>query len=87
MGEPVSEKMCKERVANLTDKVDEIKDEVMKIRILWTGNGKVGVGHKVFTMWEHYKTKTKSTQGLVDWGFRVCITILLTFIAVKVGLK
>ena len=87
MGIPVTEEMCRERVENMTAKVDDIKDEVLKIRLLWTGNGKVGVGYKVETMWQHFLNNKKTSQGFIDWAFRVAITILLTFIAAKVGIK
>lgn len=95
---PVTEEMCKERHKNveekittmkdeLTEKVDEIKDEVLKIRILWSGNGHPGAGYKIDTMWECYNDTRKSTQGLVDWTFRAIITVLVTYIAIRVGLK
>ena len=96
--ECVTEKMCAERHKNLTQntakaneelnkKVDEIRDEVLKIRLLWMGNGKPGAGHKIETMWTHYSEKQKSTQGLIDWAFRAVITVLVSYIAIKIGIK
>jgi hypothetical protein len=83
----VNEEACRERHKNLETTVSEIKDEVMKIRILWSGNGKPGAGFKIQTMWDCFIERRQSTQGLVDWMFRAVITVLVTFIAVKVGLK
>ena len=50
MDSPVLERVCKERHDNLVTKVDDIKNEVCKIRLLWTGNGKIGAGFKIDTM-------------------------------------
>jgi len=83
----VTEEMCQERHQNLTNTVNEIKDDVHKILILWNGNGKTGAGYKIETMWQNYTERRKSSQGLIDWAFRAIITILVTFIAIKVGLK
>ena len=98
MDTPVTERMCQERHKNLEkivesetgglkDVVAEIKDEVMKIRLLWTGNGKIGAGHKIDTMWNEFMIKKKSSQGLVDWAFRAVLMIFLTYISVKLGLQ
>ena len=87
MDSPVTEKMCKERHLNLEEKVDSIKEEVMKIRILWTGNGRVGAGYKINTMWEVYNDDKKRNRDLWTSSIRTIMIILLTFIAVKVGLK
>lgn len=81
--DPVSEKLCRERAGNLTKIVEEVKDEVLKIRLLWTGNGRVGAGHKVETMWEAYTQKKKSTQGWIDWAFRLLILLALGWLGLK----
>ena len=83
MTTPVTEKMCKIRHDNLDNKVSDIKDEVTKIRILFSGNGQLGITVKVNHMWEDYQAKKKSTQGWVDWGFRILILALMGWIGVK----
>jgi hypothetical protein len=83
----VIEEMCQERHKNLTKEVNNIQDNVMKILLLWNGNGKPGVGYKVDTMWEYYCNNKRSTQGIIDWAFRAVITILITYIAVRMGLQ
>ena len=85
MESPVSERMCKERHDNLGKKVDDIKTEVLKIRLLWIGNGKVGAGFKIDTMWSDHLKKQKSTQGWMDWGFRLIIITMLGFIMAHLG--
>jgi len=80
---PVSEKLCEERVGNLTRIVEEVKDEVLKIRILWTGNGKIGAGHQVRTLWDVHVQEKKSTQGWIDWAFRLAIVLMLGWLRLK----
>jgi len=83
MESPVTERMCQERHAHLEKKVDEIKDEIYKIRLLWTGNGKIGAGFKIDTMWENHLKKQKSTQGWIDWGFRILILAMLSYLGLR----
>ena len=87
MDSPVTERMCQERHKTLEKKVDEIKLEVTKIRILWTGNGKVGAGQKVDTMWELFTDRRARGRDTITIVFRAIILILISFIAVKIGLK
>lgn len=51
--------------------------------VLLKGNGRLGFFAKVQIMWEGKKTR----MGLLDWCFRVTIMIVVSFIAVKVGMK
>ena len=83
MDSPVTERMCQERHSNLGTKIDETKDEVIKIGILWNGNGKIGAGQKIDTMWRVYLQKQKSTQGWVDWAFRLIIVLVLGWLGLK----
>ena len=87
MDSPVTERMCLERHNNLEAQVKdlkvEVKDELLKIRILLSGNGKLGLVAKVDTMWNDYQAKRKSTQGWLDWGFRILILALLSWLGLK----
>ena len=87
MTTPVTEKMCKERHNNLDDKVDIISDNVNKIRILFSGNGKMGYAQKIDRMWEVHERKSKSSQGWMDWGFRLVIVTMLGIMMAHMGLK
>ena len=86
MDSPVTEKMCQERHKSLSEKVDKLTEEIIKIRILWNGNGKVGAGYKVENMWEAHQKNQKTTQGWIDWAFRLAIVTMLGLIINKVGL-
>ena len=73
---PVSEKVCVERTGrieekmegvktDLAEKMEEVKDDIAKFVTLWTGNGQIGAGYKVETMWQDHKDKKK--VGLDLW--------------------
>jgi len=91
MESPVTERMCKERHDLLGDKVDSIKDELKnatsKLMLIWVGNGQVGVKHKIDTMWISHERKQKSTQGWMDWGFRLVIVTMLGIMMAHMGMK
>jgi len=87
MESPVSEKMCSERHKNLEEKFDKfertITGEVAKITKLWTGNGAIGYKDKLERMWEDWTAKRKTSQGYMDWGFRILIIIILGWLGLK----
>ena len=63
--------------------IETLERKVDKMFVVINGNGKIGLGAKVQIMWEGRKTR----NGLYDWAFRVLIMIVVSFIAVKVGLR
>lgn len=63
--------------------LETLETKVDKLCVLINGNGKIGLGAKVHLLWESRKSK----NGLVDWAFRVLIMTVISFIAVKVGIK
>jgi len=84
---PVTERMCLERHKNTEEKLlkfeEGVQDELMKIRILLSGNGDLGLVAKVNTMWEDYQAKKRTSQGWIDWGFRILILLLLSWLGMK----
>lgn len=67
--------------------IEEIKKGISEIKKLLLGNGVIGVAEMSRRSFEWVEDFKKSRSGLLDWAFRACITIILGFIAVKVGLK
>jgi len=67
--------------------LDEIKADVKEIKGLLLGNGTVGVAEMARRSFEHMLSMKASKNGMMDWAFRIAITIILTFISVRVGLK
>jgi len=69
------------------DACKEHKKRTGNLEMIINGNGKLGMAAKVNLLYE-WMLATKATKnGVLDWTFRMAISILLAFIAVKVGLK
>jgi hypothetical protein len=69
------------------DDLQEIKLKLQHIEKLLMGNGIVGVAEMARRAFEYCQAHKQSKNGLLDWSFRIMITIILGFIAVQVGLK
>lgn len=84
---PYNEQLCDERHKNIevTEKAHDSRLRSLETSV--NGNGKFGLVAKVDTLWHWYKSQTATQAGLLDWAFRVGISIILAYIAVKVGLK
>jgi len=94
---PVSEKVCVERTGrieekmegvktDLAEKMEEVKDDIAKFVTLWTGNGQIGAGYKIETMWQGHKKKQRIAFTLITGVTRFIIITLLGFILWKVGI-
>ena len=67
--------------------LNEIKCDIKEVKALLMGNGKIGVAEMARRAFSHTEQMRASKNGLMDWTFRIGISILLTFVALKVGLK
>ena len=67
--------------------LNEIKQDVKEIKCILLGNGSVGVAEMARRAFEHMITAKASKNGLMDWTFRILISILLGFVALRVGLR
>jgi hypothetical protein len=65
----------------------EIKDDIKYVKKLLIGNGKVGVAEMSRRSFEWMSRVKSSKNGLLDWTFRGIIGLVLSFIAMKVGMK
>jgi len=74
-------------VTELKKDVDEIKQETREIKIILIGNGRLGVAEMARRSFEFMSSINTSKNGLMDWTFRIVISIILGFVAIKVGLK
>ena len=63
--------------------LERLEKKIDDIRIILLGNGRIGLVAKVQLLWENKKTR----MGLLDWCFRIIILTVISFVAVKVGLK
>ena len=75
--------MSEERRKDYPDMMERLKH----IETLLMGNGKIGVAEMARRAFEYMQVEKTTKNGLVDWAFRIAIMIVLTFIAVKVGIK
>ena len=82
---PVTERMCKERHDNLAEKVDDIKDSVNKILLLWNGNGEVGAGEKINMLWNERGEKKQAGIDIWTGVIRAIIIALLMMILHRLG--
>lgn len=72
---------------SINEHLDRIEKELHSVKKLLIGNGEVGVAEMARRAFE-YMLRCKATRnGLLDWTFRAVITIMVAFIALKVGLK
>ena len=67
--------------------MDKILQELADIKKLLMGNGEVGVAEMARRSFEWVQHQSKTKNGLLDWSFRVCILLILSFVAVRVGLQ
>ena len=75
--------MNEERRRDYPDIIERLKH----IETLLMGNGRVGIAEMSRRSFEYYQQHRASKNGLIDWGFRIAISIILGYIALKVGLK
>lgn len=69
------------------NKIEEISTDVKVIRTMLTGNGDIGICEQVRNHDSFIKKFKKRRYDLTTFAFRIVLTIVIGFIAVKVGLK
>ena len=77
---------CEEHLFNTKALVEakECCDEVKKNLF---GNGDMGTSQKADEAYQYIKKLEVSKNGYIDWLFRAVISLLLVWIATRVGLK
>ena len=83
----MDEKLCAERHKGVNARLDSHSTDIKNVEFILHGNGKDGLIAKVNAMYSWYQKKIATQAGLLDWAFRLMITIVLGYIATKVGLK
>jgi len=71
----------------LNEKLDKLEASIESVKKLLLGNGEIGIAEKARRAYNYMRHQDKTKNGRLDWTFRAVIGILLTFIAVRVGLK
>jgi hypothetical protein len=64
-----------------------IAQDLHEIKKLLLGNGVAGVAEMSRRAFETCTACSKAKSGLWDWAFRAVITIMIGFVAVRIGIK
>ena len=72
---------------DLREKLDKLEITSKSIQKLLMGNGRIGVAEMARRSFEYMQHQDKSKNGLLDWTFRVVLGVLISYIAIQVGLK
>jgi len=86
----MSGEKCEEhahKINSLEVVVRETDENVKEIKKILIGNGKIGVAEMARRSFEFMKFHDKTKNGRLDWTFRIIVGMVLSFIALKVGLK
>lgn len=76
-----------DHVCTKEDDIVEIKRDVKDIKKVINGNGELGLAAKTQLLYQWMERADKSKNGLLDWCFRIAISLILAYIAHEVGLK
>ena len=68
-------------------KLENIEKQVSHIRALLMGNGVIGIAEMARRSFDYMLLCKKTKNGILDWTFRIIITILLSYVAIEIGLK
>jgi len=71
----------------LIKELESIKKEMKYLRALMMGNGKIGVAEMARRAFDYMNNCKKTKQGYLDWAFRGIITLMLGYIAIRIGWK
>jgi len=71
----------------INDKLDTLEYQLSNIKALLMGNGKIGIAEMARRAFEYMQTCKSTKNGLLDWAFRIMITTLMGYIAVRIGVK
>ena len=72
---------------DLREKLDKLEITSKSIQKLLMGNGRIGVAEMARRSFEWMQHQSKTKNGLLDWTFRVVLGVLISYIAIQVGLK
>jgi len=74
-----------EELKSQDKKLANIENQVSHIRALLMGNGVVGIAEMARRAFDYMLLQKKTKNGLLDWTFRGVVTVVLGYIALKIG--
>ena len=81
------QRLCDEKHKNANNERDVLFKRVLRVEQQLNGNGNTGLCSKVDALWTWYQRQSATQAGLLDWGFRVVIMLVLGYIATRIGIK
>ena len=79
--------VIQEKMNHMLRMMEDAKEERIFLKKILMGNGIVGVAEMARRAFEYMQLLKSTRNGRLDWAFRIVISLILTYIAVKVGLK
>ena len=67
--------------------IDEMSKNIHEIKKMLLGNGVIGVAEMARRSFEYMLHCKNTKNGLLDWTFRAVITVMIGYIAIKIGLR
>ena len=65
--------MSESEIRRILDKIGKLESDILELKKLLMGNGKIGVMEMARRGFEGYQHLKVSRQGWVDWAFRLII--------------
>ena len=73
--------------AQLQEKLDKLHKDITQVKKILIGNGKLGVAEMARRSFEFVQHHDKTKNGRLDWAFRIMVGLVMTYVAVRVGIK
>jgi len=67
--------------------MEEMVKNIHDIKKILLGNGVIGVSEMARRSFEYMQHCKNTKNGWLDWTFRIFIGILMSYVALKIGLK
>lgn len=69
------------------EQISTMAKDIHEIKKMMLGNGVVGVAEMARRSFEYMLFCKNTKNGLWDWTFRAVITVMIGYIAIKMGLR
>lgn len=72
----------------IKEQINRLDNHICKLQKTLDGNGNTedGLIFRVQTMWNDYLLRKRTSMGYIDWAYRCFIGILITYVAIKLGI-
>ncbi len=67
--------------------IEEMSNNIKELKKIMLGNGVIGIAEMARRSFEYMQHCKNTKNGLLDWTFRAVITVMIGYIAIKIGLR